>query len=46
MRAIRCRDGDHAEGIVTVDVDFVVFAIIVQRLMNKLDDFMRIRLGA
>ena len=46
MRAMRCRDGEHAERIAPVDVDVVLLAIIIQRLMDKLDDFMSIRLGA
>ena len=46
MRAIRCRDGEHAERIAPVDVDVVLLAIIIQRLMDKFDNCMSIRLGA
>ena len=46
VHAIGCRDGDHAERVAPVDVNAILLAIIVQRLMNKFDNFTGIRLSA
>ena len=46
MHAIRCRHGDHAESVVAADINPTMFTIIIQRLVNKFDDFMGIRLRA
>ena len=46
MHAIGCRDGNHAERVASIDVNANLLAIIVQRLVNKFDNFMGIGLSA
>ena len=45
MHAIRCRHSNQTERIAAVNINPIVFAIIVQRLVNEFDNFMGIRLS-
>ena len=44
MHAIRFRDGNHAERVASIDINAILFAIIVQRLVNEFDNLMGVRL--
>ena len=45
MHAIRCRDGNHAKRVAPTNINPIMLAIIVQRLVNEFDNFMGIRLS-
>ena len=44
MHAIGCRDGNHAERVASIDINAILLAIIVQRLVNEFDNLMGVRL--